>query len=273
MIAVIACIANKNVIGKDGTMPWSIPNELDSFKRITSGSVVIMGKNTYLSIGHPLKDRVNVVVSSTMKETDGIIVVRSLKEALLVREDLDRFIIGGADLYKEAIPISDRLYLTRLDLDVVDADTFFCEFDASDYDVTMLEEVIGEYSYKRYLYTKKENEMLFLYYPKCSTCQKAKKWLDANNIDYTERLIVEDNPSYDELKSWYEKSGLDIKRFFNTSGVKYKELDLKNKLGSMSLEEKLKLLATDGKLVKRPLVVKGDTILTGFKEEEWKLLK
>jgi arsenate reductase len=111
--------------------------------------------------------------------------------------------------------------------------------------------------------------MLFLEYPKCSTCQKAKKWLDGRNIEYTDRHIVEDNPSYDELKEWYEKSGLPLKRFFNTSGMLYKEMQLKDKLPTMSEDEQLKLLSTNGMLVKRPLIINGETVLTGFKETEW----
>lgn len=111
--------------------------------------------------------------------------------------------------------------------------------------------------------------MLFLEYPKCSTCQKAKKWLDGHNIKYTDRHIVEDNPTYDELNEWYEKSGLPLKKFFNTSGLLYKEMQLKDKLPTMSEDEQLKLLATNGMLVKRPLIVNGDKVLTGFKEAEW----
>ena len=111
--------------------------------------------------------------------------------------------------------------------------------------------------------------MLFLEYPKCSTCQKAKKWLDEHNIEYTDRHIVEDHPSYGELREWYEKSGLPLKKFFNTSGLLYKELQLKDKLPAMSEEEQLKLLASNGMLVKRPLVIAGKTVLTGFKEAEW----
>lgn len=111
--------------------------------------------------------------------------------------------------------------------------------------------------------------MLFIQYPKCSTCQKAKKWLEASGIAYEDRHIVEDNPSYEELKEWYEKSGLALKKFFNTSGMLYKEMKLKDKLPSMSEEEQLKLLATNGMLVKRPLLVKDNLVLTGFKETEW----
>ena len=112
--------------------------------------------------------------------------------------------------------------------------------------------------------------MLFIWYPKCSTCQKAKKWLDEHDMKYTERHIVEDNPSYDELNEWYRRSGLPLKRFFNTSGMLYKEMQLKDKLPAMSEEEQLRLLATNGMLVKRPLIVTKDTVLTGFKEAEWK---
>lgn len=111
--------------------------------------------------------------------------------------------------------------------------------------------------------------MLFIYYPKCTTCQKAKKWLDENNIEYTERHIVENNPSYQELKAWYEKSGFPLKKFFNTSGLLYKEMELKNKLPLMSEDEKLKLLATNGMLVKRPILVADEKIFVGFKESEW----
>ena len=115
--------------------------------------------------------------------------------------------------------------------------------------------------------------MLFIQYPPCSTCQKAKKWLDEAGIAYTDRHIKEDNPSYEELKAWYEISGLPLKRFFNTSGLLYKSLNLKDKLPTMSEEEQLRLLATDGMLVKRPIVVKGDIVLTGFKAAEWEKLK
>ena len=111
--------------------------------------------------------------------------------------------------------------------------------------------------------------MLFLEYPKCSTCQKAKKWLDAHQVSYTDRHIVEENPTYEELKDWHKRSGLPLKKFFNTSGMVYKELQLKDKLPTMSEEEQLKLLATNGMLVKRPLVVIENCILTGFKEAEW----
>lgn len=111
--------------------------------------------------------------------------------------------------------------------------------------------------------------MLFIEYPKCSTCKKAKKWLDEKQISYTDRHIVEENPTYEELKEWYKKSGMPLKKFFNTSGLLYKELQLKDKLKDMSEEEQLKLLASNGMLVKRPLVVDGDMVLTGFKESEW----
>ena len=111
--------------------------------------------------------------------------------------------------------------------------------------------------------------MLVLAYRKCSTCVKALKWLDEKGAEYTERPMKEENPSYEELKEWYQKSGLPLKKFFNTSGMLYKELQLKDKLPSMSEEEQLKLLATDGMLVKRPLVIGDDFVLVGFKESEW----
>lgn len=111
--------------------------------------------------------------------------------------------------------------------------------------------------------------MLFVEYPKCTTCKKAKKWLDDHNISYTDRHIKEDNPTVDELKSWHKQSGLPLKKFFNTSGNLYKEMQLKDKLPAMSEEEQFKLLATDGMLVKRPIVVTEDAVLVGFKESEW----
>lgn len=114
--------------------------------------------------------------------------------------------------------------------------------------------------------------MLFIQYPPCSTCQKAKKWMDEHGVSYTDRHIKENNPTYEELKHWYKISGLPLKRFFNTSGLLYKSMNLKEKLPAMSEEEQLRLLATDGMLVKRPLVVCGDVVLTGFKEVEWSKL-
>ena len=114
--------------------------------------------------------------------------------------------------------------------------------------------------------------MLFIQYPPCSTCQKAKKWLDAKGVTYTDRHIKEQNPTYEELKEWYEIGGLPLKKFFNTSGLLYKSMNLKDKLPTMIEEEQLRLLATDGMLVKRPLVIKGNIVLTGFKEAEWEKL-
>ena len=110
---------------------------------------------------------------------------------------------------------------------------------------------------------------LFVQYPKCSTCQKAKKWLEANDVEFVSRHIVEENPKADELTRWIERSGLPVKKFFNTSGMKYKELGLKDKLPTMSSEEQIALLASDGMLVKRPLLIDGDTVLVGFKEDQW----
>ena len=112
--------------------------------------------------------------------------------------------------------------------------------------------------------------MLFAEYPKCSTCQKAKKWLLEQGVSFTDRHIVEERPTAEELKKWKEKSGLPLKKFFNTSGMKYKELGLKDKLPSMTEEEQYALLATDGMLVKRPVLVGEDFVLTGFREKEWR---
>ena len=111
--------------------------------------------------------------------------------------------------------------------------------------------------------------MLFLEYPKCPTCKKAKNWLESNGVEFEDRHIVENNPTADELKAWYEKSGFPLKKFFNTSGLKYKELGLKDKLPDMTEEEQINLLATDGMLVKRPLVIGDDFVLIGFKEAQW----
>ena len=108
-----------------------------------------------------------------------------------------------------------------------------------------------------------------LVYRKCSTCLKALKWLEVNQVVFDERPIKEENPSYEELKAWYEMSGLPLKKFFNTSGILYKQMNLKDKLKEMSEDEQLKFLATDGMLVKRPLVIGEDFVLTGFKEKEW----
>ena len=111
--------------------------------------------------------------------------------------------------------------------------------------------------------------MLFLEYPPCSTCKKARAWLEDHNIPFEARHIKENNPSFDELKLWYQRSGLPLKKFFNTSGLLYKSLNLKEKLPTMTEEEQLRLLATDGMLVKRPLVVLEDRVLTGFRAAEW----
>ena len=114
--------------------------------------------------------------------------------------------------------------------------------------------------------------MLFIEYPPCSTCQKAKKWLDEKGVAYTDRHIKENKPTYEELKAWYAMSGLPLKKFFNTSGLVYKSLGLKDKLPTMSREEQLALLASDGMLVKRPILVTEDAVLVGFKEAQWEKL-
>ena len=112
--------------------------------------------------------------------------------------------------------------------------------------------------------------LTFICYPKCTTCQKAQKWLDDHGVEYTLRHIKEEKPSYEELSAWYQTSGLPLKKFFNTSGLLYKSLALKDKLPTMTEEEMLRLLATDGMLVKRPLLLGDDFLLVGFKEAEWK---
>ena len=114
---------------------------------------------------------------------------------------------------------------------------------------------------------------LFIEYPKCSTCQKAKKWLDENKIEYVDRNIVTETPTKDELKKWITKSGLDVRKFFNTSGMKYRELNIKEKIKDMSEDEIYELLASDGMLIKRPLSISDTLILKGFKEKEWEQIK
>ena len=114
--------------------------------------------------------------------------------------------------------------------------------------------------------------MLFLEYPPCSTCKKAKNWLMEHGIEFTARHIKENNPTAEEISLWQEKSGLELKKFFNTSGMIYRDLGLKDKLPAMSREEQLALLASDGMLVKRPILVTGDTVLVGFREKDWEKL-
>ena len=123
----------------------------------------------------------------------------------------------------------------------------------------------------RFCFEKEERMIVikFICYPKCTTCQKAKKWLDDNKIEYELRDIKEDNPTLNELTAWYKRSGLPLKKFFNTSGLLYKSMELKDKIPAMSEDEQLKLLATDGMLVKRPLLIGEDFVLVGFKESEW----
>ena len=111
--------------------------------------------------------------------------------------------------------------------------------------------------------------ILFVEYPKCSTCQRAKKWLEENQVAFTDRHIVEQNPTREELKAWHQKSGLPLKKFFNTSGMKYREMELSKRLPGMTEEEQIAILATDGMLVKRPLVIGADFVLTGFSPKAW----
>lgn len=111
--------------------------------------------------------------------------------------------------------------------------------------------------------------VLFIEYPKCSTCQRAKRWLEENGVEFQDRHIVEQNPTAEELKAWHQKSGLALKKFFNTSGMKYRELELSKKLPEMTEEEQIAILATDGMLVKRPLIIGEDFVLTGFSQKAW----
>lgn len=113
---------------------------------------------------------------------------------------------------------------------------------------------------------------LLVGYPKCTTCKRAEKFLDDNRVEYEYRNIKEDNPTYEEIKKWHELSDLDIKKFFNTSGQIYRQMGLKDKLSDMGLDEKYKLLSTDGMLVKRPILIIGDKVTSGFKEDKWKVL-
>lgn len=115
--------------------------------------------------------------------------------------------------------------------------------------------------------------MVFVEYPKCTTCQKAKKWLVEHQVEFEDRHIVEQNPTKEELKQWYAMSGLPLKRFFNTSGILYKEMKLKDRLPEMTEDEQLTLLSTDGMLVKRPILISDEQVLVGFKEKEWETLK
>ena len=111
--------------------------------------------------------------------------------------------------------------------------------------------------------------VLFIEYPKCSTCQRAKRWLEENGVEFQDRHIIEQNPTAEELKAWHQKSGLALKKFFNTSGMKYRELELSKKLPEMTEEEQIAILATDGMLVKRPLIIGEDFVLTGFSQKAW----
>lgn len=115
--------------------------------------------------------------------------------------------------------------------------------------------------------------IIFIEYPKCSTCKKAKQWLNDNNINYEDRNIIEEIPTLEELKKWIKISGKEVKKWFNTSGLKYKELNLKDKLSNMTDEEKIELLASDGMLIKRPLLISNENVYIGFKEDEWKEVK
>ena len=156
MISIIVAVAKNGVIGKAGKMPWKIPGEQRQFKELTTGHVVIMGRKSYEEIGHPLPDRKNIVVSKT-KVFDGenLCTARSLGEALTLAGKEEIFIAGGAEIFQEALPLADKIYMTYVDMEVPDADRFFPDFPEEEYKREEIEKVGGETSYLRVLYTKK----------------------------------------------------------------------------------------------------------------------
>ena len=157
MIGLIVARSNNNVIGKEGKIPWNIKGEQQQFKKLTTGNVVVMGRRTYEEIGRPLPNRTNVIVSN--KKTyigENLVTVRSLDEALKYKLDKDIFIAGGYALFKEAIPKVDKMYITQIDMTVDNGDVFFPEFNEDEFDVETEEEVKGEISYKRLVYTRKK---------------------------------------------------------------------------------------------------------------------
>lgn len=156
MIGIIVARSRNNCIGKDGNLPWHIPGELEQFRKLTTGNNVIMGRKTYEAIGHPLCDRKNIVVSTTMQPTEGITVVSSLKEALDVCEpDQDIYITGGYSIFKEALPITDVIYMTEVHTEIKDGDVFFPDFDESQYIYEKGETVSAVIPYTRTTYTRK----------------------------------------------------------------------------------------------------------------------
>ena len=156
MISIIVAVAKGGAIGKEGKMPWKIPGEQRQFKDLTTGHVVIMGRTSYEEIGHPLPERTNIVVSKTkVFSGENLYTVKSLQEAIERAGQEEIFIAGGAEIFQEALPLADKIYMTYVDMEVPDADRFFPDFSEEDYNREEIEKVGGEISYLRVLYTKK----------------------------------------------------------------------------------------------------------------------
>lgn len=156
MISIIVAVSKDGAIGKGGKMPWKIPGEQQQFKELTTGHVVIMGRRSYEEIGHPLPNRKNIVVSKTkVFSGENLITAKSLEEALSLAGEEEIFIAGGAELFKEALPLANKIYMTYVDMEVPDADRFFPDFPEEEYKREEIEKVGGETSYLRVLYTKK----------------------------------------------------------------------------------------------------------------------
>ena len=156
MISIIVAVAKGGAIGKEGKMPWKIPGEQRQFKDLTTGHVVVMGRTSYEEIGHPLPDRINIVVSKTkVFSGENLFTVKSLKEAIERAGQEEIFIAGGAEIFQEALPLAEKIYMTYVDMEVPDADRFFPNFPEEEYNREEIEKVGGETSYLRVLYTKK----------------------------------------------------------------------------------------------------------------------
>ncbi|MDE6749427.1 MAG: dihydrofolate reductase [Lachnospiraceae bacterium] len=158
MIGLIVARSKNNVIGKNGQIPWKIKGEQKQFRELTTGNVVIMGRKSYEEIGHPLPNRMNIVVSGSTNFTgENLLTVKSLKEAIEAAGDADVYVSGGYGLFKEAIPMVDKMYITEIDMEIEDGDVFFPEFDKSDFDMTVGETGGEDIKYTRTIYTRKNN--------------------------------------------------------------------------------------------------------------------
>lgn len=157
MIGLIVARSKNNVIGKNGQIPWKIKGEQKQFKELTTGNVVIMGRKSYEEIGHPLPNRMNIVVSGSVNYTgENLLTVKSLKEAIEAAGDADVYVSGGYGLFKEAMPMVDKMYITEIDMEIEDGDVFFPEFDKSDFDMTVGETGGDDIKYTRTIYTRKK---------------------------------------------------------------------------------------------------------------------